>query len=456
MRTFELMMIWLTLGILNINGVSKTVQPNDTLIEYSGRIDFSNPLSPCFSYSGVSIRADFDGTAISAILKDEKGENYYNIILDRTEIHKIKLDLGENTYILAENLKDTVHEIEIFRVTEEMFGKTNFLGFTIDESDSLVEISRKRELLIEFIGNSIECGYGIEGISGGKFGASTENHYFSFAAIASRTFNARHLAVCKSGIGITRNYNEPPSGTSMPNYYDRIYISNSTPKYSFAETPDLICINLGTNDFSTTGGDSSLFVDTYLKFIDSIQSYYSSPDIVCLTGSMLGGTELINIRKYLEFIADSANHKGKGNVWFFEMTQQQGDLGIAIDGHPTIAQQMKNSRELIKFISSIKGWRINPLLLKAELVPVAIITLEFTTGIYDNSNNYSGLQVFADNNKIDIDSIYKNETDSFKLMIKLSDPLNFGQNVKVKYASGQIMSSEGAMLEPFEIFLANK
>ena len=337
-----------------------TIPANDSRIEYTGRIDFANPLAPKFSYSGISIRVNFKGTAISALLDDDKGQNYYNIILDDSIITILKIEKEKRKYDIAFDLKDTIHEIEIFKRTEEMFGKSTFRGFVIDDCGYLVEINHQRSRLIEFIGNSITCGYGNEGIKGGKFSASTENHYLTYAAITSRNFNARHLAVCKSGIGIYRNYDGPLSGNwdCMPRFYSRIFLYDSLPIFDFRQKPDLICIDLGTNDFSTYGGDSSRFVLGYLNFMETIQTKYDKPDIIVLLGPMLNGTVLENVRNYLKFITDSANKKGKGKVYFFEMSQQTGDLGIGIDYHPTVAQHKKNAMELTNFISKLKGWRV--------------------------------------------------------------------------------------------------
>lgn len=162
-----------------------TIPANDSRIEYTGRIDFANPLAPKFSYSGVSIRVNFKGKAISAVIDDNLGQNYYNIILDDSIITVLKIEKGKRKYNIAVDLKDTIHEIEIFKRTEEMFGKTTFCGFVVDDCGYLVEINHKRSRLVEFIGNSITCGYGNEGIKGGKFSASTENHYLTYAAITS-------------------------------------------------------------------------------------------------------------------------------------------------------------------------------------------------------------------------------------------------------------------------------
>lgn len=349
---FTLAMVLISPAICN-----HIIPANNQLIEYTGRIDFSNPELPSFSYSGVSIRTCFIGRNISITWEEELGENYYYVIIDDSIISKIKPDKGINTYLMASGLTDTIHEIEIFKLTEQMFGKATFRGFELDENSKLTEIQNSR-LTIEFIGNSITCGYGNEGTLGDTFDPSTENHYMTYAAITSRNFNARNLAVCKSGIGIYRNYDGPAEGNidCMPNYYDRIYLYNEFPKYNFANTPDLICINLGTNDFSTKGGDSARYVSSYLKFIDQLQSKYNNPEIICLLGPMVNGVTLENLRIYLNYIVETANKNNKGKLHFFEMSEQKGDLGIGTDYHPTIEQHKKNAAELTTFIRSIKGW----------------------------------------------------------------------------------------------------
>jgi hypothetical protein len=292
------------------------------------------------------------------IMNDNIGQNYYNLILDGKLLDTVKITLGKKTYKIAEGLENTTHEIEMFKRTEEMFGKTQFFGFVIDEGSNLTAIKNPRTRLLEFIGNSITCGYGNEGTNGGIFGPTTENHYMTYAAITSRKFNARHLAICKSGVGIYRNYNGPVKGNAdcMTNNYCRIFFGDENPKYSFNDKPDLVCIDLGTNDFSVNGGDSARFVGNYFRLIDTIQTKYAMPDIICLLGPMLSDSALINVRKYLKYIADVANRKGKGNVYFFEMSQQTGSAGIGIDYHPTVAQHIKNGKELTEYIKMLKGW----------------------------------------------------------------------------------------------------
>ena len=340
---------------------NKTITADNKLIEYTGRIDFSDVKAPKFSYSGVSIRACFTGTSIAIIMDDNVGENIYNILIDGELLDTLHITKGKKTYKIAEGLSDKIHEIEVFKRTEEMFGKTQFYGFILDENASLVEIRNKRTKLVEYIGDSITCGYGNEGeYEVDEFGNTTENHYMTYAAITSRNFNARHIAVCKSGIGVYRNWDGPKEGNddNMTNFYPRIFLWDDEPKYDFAETPDLICINLGSNDFSTIGGDSTLYTDNYLRLIDTLQSKYKNPEILCLLGPLISGENLPKVRNILKNIVDISNKKNKGKVSFFEMSTQTGDLGIGVDYHPSSAQHQRNAQELSEHIATLKDWKI--------------------------------------------------------------------------------------------------
>lgn len=334
------------------------ITPNNEYIEYTGRIDFSNELAPKFSFSGVSIRASFSGTSIAVILNDDQGENYFNVILDGTVINAFQVTKGQKTYVLAKDLENTVHEIELFKRTELTFGKTIFMGFVLDDGHTLHPITNPREKLIEYIGNSITCGYGNEGTSEDEFLASNENHYMTYAAITSRNFNARHMAVSRSGIGVYRNYNGPKEGNedNMTNFYPRVFLYDSLPIYNFKQQPDLVCINLGTNDFSTTGADVVRYTDNYLKLIAFIQSKYNKPEIICLLGPMISGSTLVEIRSVLKNLVTKANEFNQGRVSFFEMSHQTGELGIGVHYHPTVAQHKKNAAELTKYISVLKEW----------------------------------------------------------------------------------------------------
>lgn len=431
------------------NAHCDTIKPDNALIEYTGRIDFANPLKPKFSYSGVSVRACFQGTSISLLLDDAGNRNYYNVILDNEVISRIQTKAGLATYPIATGLKDTNHEIEIFRLTEESFGKTSFCGFVADNGKTIVENPNKRTRLIEFIGNSITCGYGNEGVNGqGSFGPTTQNHYLTYAAITSRSFNARHLAVCKSGIGIYRNYGGPVTGSAdcMPNYYQRIFLNDASPLYQFTDKPDLICIDLGTNDFSTGNGDSTRFVDNYLKFIDQLQLKNNGAEILCLIGPMMGGVDLTRIRNYTKFIVSTANKKGNGKISFFEMSPQNGSLGLGIDYHPTVAQHLKNAKELTNYISTLKDWEVSPRAMIGSTTSGSEIIMEFNTELQDDLGSFNGFSVVNDNVSVSVSKVTL-DTDKSKIHLLLSSSLVPDKIVTVFYSPGSVKGKNNVSLD---------
>ena len=380
-----------------------SVLATDPAIEYNGRIDFSKPAAPQFSYSGVSIRANIDASTVSATLKEETGGNRFAVIVDNVYTANITTQKGKATYQLAQFAEKGVHEVEIVRITEEQFGKTTFLGFEVDDGGSMAGKPERRPHTIEFIGNSITCGYGNEGRIGERFSAETENHYMTYAAMTARSLNASTIVAAKSGIGIYRNYAGPSTGNPdcMTNFYDRVFLYDEKPKYDFATQPDLVCINLGTNDMSTPGYDTALFIGNYLQLIGQVQQHYQKPDIVCLLGTMLDGPVLDTARRCINEVVRRANAQGKGNVYFFEMTPQniKGN-GLGIDWHPTVKQHILSARQLTGFISELKGWEVVPQIVMAKVSGSNQITLYANTAECLFSESLTGCKIIADGRQL--------------------------------------------------------
>jgi hypothetical protein len=150
-----------------------------------------------------------------AIINNSGTSNIYNVIVDKVVTKRITMVSGSSTYNLASGLSDEVHEIEIYKLTESSYGLTTFTGFILDAGKTLVPITTARSLLFEYIGNSVTCGSGIEGSSSSTQSNTNQNHYQSYAAINSRNFNAHHLAVSKSGVGLFLNYTSASVPTAL-------------------------------------------------------------------------------------------------------------------------------------------------------------------------------------------------------------------------------------------------
>ncbi len=437
---------------------SKVIVPADNpLIEYCGRIDFSNPQKPAFGYSGISIRTAFTGTKISMLM--HSSDQYYNIILDRTSIQWINVNPSKTEYELVYELADTIHKIEIFKSSEAIFGNSEFEGFILEPGKSLVNLTNPRTKLIEFIGDSITCGYGNITSPEKEYSPKNQDHYMTYAAIASRSFQANHLAVCKSGIGVYRNWagalDENPD--CMPKRYDRIFLDNEYPKYNFDKKPELICIDLGTNDFIENKGDPAKFINAFINFIEIIQTKNNSADILCLLGPLIGEKDLMKMRGYFKYIIETANKKKKGKVTFFEMSPQMGDLGIGVDGHPTLLQHIRNGVELVKHVHELKGWEIMPQLLYAETVPENQIDLYWNTPVKIESSANKCLKITVDSVDIPIKSVIADKLNSSKSQLMLSEKILPGQKISLFYKEGVLGSSEKVKVKDiFNFFVTNK
>jgi len=246
-----------------------------------------------------------------------------------------------------------------------------FWGFVLDEGRQLVDAPALPARKIEFIGNSITCGYGNEGTNANEhFEYETENHYYSYASLTARSLNAQHWVVARSGIGAYRNYGDVKTGSprsNMPVQYEytgyaydlKLRQENSflNEKWDFNRyQPDVVCINLGTNDLSTNNYDEKLLKQGYKKLLNMVRQHNPQAKVVFLCGSMLGGKELEIAKRLLNEVVAEANKSGDKEVYRFDFSPQNGDIGFGNDYHPSIWQHEKMSAELTAYLRALMKW----------------------------------------------------------------------------------------------------
>lgn len=137
----------------------------------------------------------------------------------------------------------------------------------------------------------------------------------------------------------------------MPQMYDLTLYHDSTQLWSFKRwTPDVVCINLGTNDFSTPGYDAALYEKSYLGLVRHVRSCYPQAFIVLLSGPMLPAETNVIVKKALDNIKKTLTRKGDKRICRFDFTPQDGSLGYGADYHPSKAQHQKMAAELTQFL----------------------------------------------------------------------------------------------------------
>jgi hypothetical protein len=333
------------------------IKGNDPRIHYMGRVLTTNDNAQ-IQWSGTSAKFNFNGTSVNATLKDEKGGNFFNVIVDGKVSKIILLDKDEKEYILAENLPAGNHSLEVFKRTEAENGKTWLSKFTLNNGARVLPAPATKKRKIEFYGNSITCGLAMADTVKGRNG--DENNYLAFGALTARHFDAEYHCISRSGIGIAVSW----FPLIMPEMYDRLDETDPNSKWDFSKyTPDIVVINLGQNDswivkqptnaqykarFGDKGHSEDLIVTAYVNFIKTIQSKHPNAKIILGLGSMDATKEGSPWPGYIEKAVKQFNK----NVYSVMFPYNPANPG----GHPTVAEHKVMADKLIAFIDKNIKW----------------------------------------------------------------------------------------------------
>lgn len=336
------------------------IKPTNPNIQYVGRICFDHPERPRFTFPGTQINANFTGTSLKLWVKPKSG--YFMAQIDQTAPFKVAV-MGERDSVvtLASALPQGSHQLRLMYVIEGYELKPDFRGLILDEGARLLPPPTLPQRTIEFIGNSITCGYGNESVvAPDPFEYETENHYLTYAQQTCRALGAYAHVVARSGIGVYRSYDGPKEGTPnnvMTTEYEYTNLYDRSERWDFSRfQPQLVCINLGTNDLSTNNYDTALLKAAYQRFLKQVRSHNPKAKIVFLCGSMLNGKELEIARTILNEVTEEARQQGDKEVYRFDFTPQTGELGYGASWHPSLKQHEKMAAELTTYLKKLMKW----------------------------------------------------------------------------------------------------
>jgi len=290
---------WIVVSALVVCGAvagTPVLEPVLEPVRCSGRTGVSESGTPVLYWSGASVQARFEGTSLSVKLDDKTGNNFYDVIIDGHDTKPVILDCvpGVQTYTVVSNLAAGVHEVFLFRRTEGSDGPTVFLGFVLDEGATLKPKPKRSERQIEFYGDSITCGMGIEAPDDATDNSNAHrNNYLAYGAVTARNLNAEYRCIARSGIGIIKSWFD----LVMPDYWDRINPNDSVTQWDFTTwTPDVVVVNLFQNDSWLIGKMKPVpteeqIVQSYMTFVAGIRAVYPRAHIVCALGSMAATQE---------------------------------------------------------------------------------------------------------------------------------------------------------------------
>ena len=234
-------------------------------------------------------------------------------------------------------------------------------------TDGKIVPSEERGSKIEFIGDSITCGYGVEGkneLEG--FSTGTENAGKSYAGFLTEWMGLESMLTCFSGYGIVSGYTDTPERRNVselvPPYYERTgrneFILPSGKRleeipWGFSGwQPEKILIHLGTNDLSWCADREprkDLFRKQYKEFLKTVRRNNPGAMILCVLGIMGNGLNESMVRAVNEYRAENTDPR------IHSMTLQEQDAahnGYDSNYHPNEKTQRQLAEKIQAFIQN--------------------------------------------------------------------------------------------------------
>lgn len=333
-------------------------------IQYTGRMDFTDPKSVLMIYPGSYIKVRFEGSSISLRFSQEESDwgNYIGYIID--DIIEGKILLEENTedksYKIIDGLEDKEHLLTIFRRADFTRGRCFFNGVILEPGKSLLPPPPRPGRRIEVYGDSITAGevseaYGYEGKLDPEETAHLSNAWYSYANILARMLEAEIHNVGQGGLALQDGYGYccQPDTIGLETTFDKLihipYLGGYT-YWDFKKyTPHIVIIAIGQNDSSTHPDvvyDEKLrtiWKEKYLHILRTLRNHHKDAYFILTTSLMYHDIAWDDLIEEIRIEFNDPKVK----------TYRYKRLGKGTPGHIRRSEAQEMAEELALFIGTL-------------------------------------------------------------------------------------------------------
>lgn len=281
---------------------------------------------------------------------------------------RITLTQREKHIVLFDSPVEKTVTVRVMKFSEAAFGYAGLKSLELegDLLSSPESPATASQLKLEFIGDSITCGYGIEGVwEKDTFTTQQERPDKAYAFLTAKALGAQVQLCSWSGIGLISNYVDPET-IMLP---DTHWLMQANWPYTDKSLslrlgiepevwdgagyePDIVVIHLGTNDISWVRGmeERRLEYTAQLRqLIEAVHRRSPRAKICCCLGIMgeqlnASVEEAVNL-----FKKDFPNVAAKAVLF----TQQLEEDGIAADWHPSAVTHKKAAELLAEALRTL-------------------------------------------------------------------------------------------------------
>ncbi|EET60738.1 hypothetical protein BRYFOR_07200 [Marvinbryantia formatexigens DSM 14469] len=339
------------------------VSPEHKYLQYSGRIEDSNPQAPVFIFPASSVTIRFCGRGIAVRLQNRRAywNNYMGVILDGAQSRICLTEKPDRErFVLAENLPDTEHTLMLFK-RQDACHEVTFLGFELPEDAGILPPPAKPERRMEVYGDSVSAGEVAEAVEyTGKpdpeHNGEYSNAWFSYAWMTARKLKAELHDIAQGGIALMdkEGYFHAPDYIGMEHVWDKVRYqpeAGTVRKWDFARyTPHVVVAAVGQNDRhpvdymkeDPAGKRAEIWKEHYKSWITALRGKYPQALIVLAT------TILEHDHSWDDAIGQVCRELDDKRIVHFLYRRN----GCGTPGHIRIGEAEEMARELAAFIGS--------------------------------------------------------------------------------------------------------
>ncbi len=315
-------------------------------IKITGRSKVTNGgIAVNWSASGIEFNADCRGDVILHI--SSTGAAKYSVFVDGAKQNDIYLKNGADNYTVATGLSEGVHSIRLVKLTDAESVNT-FVRLSVN--GLIDERPADKELYIEFIGDSITCGYGL-GVASGSGAPSLQNYdndaTKGWAYLYAQKMNADYSLVSIGGIGAIAS-TDRHEGRVMNDLYPYNFYKDTAKEYTATRKADCVMVALNTND---NGRVDASMEEAYLgkvkALVETIKETHGDDVIIIWVHSLMFSTGQCDTWAQEYFASLGGPRAGYWNI-------SASPNSSGINSHPTAEANASNVDSIIKRIETLK------------------------------------------------------------------------------------------------------
>ncbi|MBR6666292.1 MAG: hypothetical protein IKL22_11340 [Lachnospiraceae bacterium] len=323
-----------------------------------------------FSFRGKYLKITLLGSNRSHVTGDDSEYARFAVLMDGVRVLDDVIDRPKKSYEIIREEKIKICEIQIIKLSEAPMSAMAIAPIECDEEAVISPLTPKMHS-IEFIGDSITCGYGVDETLAEDhvFSTRTEDVTKAYAYKTAQLLDADYSMFSCSGYGIISGYTGDSEVRTADELIPPYYESQCFSRDDFGEAgkpdklpwdfseyqPEVVVINLGTNDFSfcqDTEWKQEEYRQKYTEFIKVVRKNNPKAYIFAVLGLMGDGL----YEKLCQAVADYTEHTGDIRIAAVHIPEQNPEDGYAVDWHPLPKSHTMAAEVVAGAIRETLGW----------------------------------------------------------------------------------------------------